>query len=166
MKKWIALILALVTVLTLTACGDNGADTNTSSHLLQPEGGWGKAEGYNGKILGIWYNLEENAGMETIYGFSGDGILVSAKDMDATDGYAWYYVVDEESKTVSIYEQNNKEGEHTFEEELGELLGTAQIEENGDTIYLIGENSKGEPVGMAREADLEAARAAYPEYTK
>lgn len=161
MKKWIALILALVMVLTLTACGKVTKTSDTSVFDVES---WGKAEGWNGKILGIWYNLEENAGMETIYGFSGDGILVSAKDMDATDGYAWYYVVDEETKTVSIYEQNNESG--SDEIGLGELLATVQIVENGDTIYLIGENSKGEPIGMAREADLEAARAAYPECTK
>lgn len=163
MKKWMALALTLITVLALAACGSTKV---TAEPILQPENGWGKATGCSGEILGLWYNIEKNADRETVYGFHADGIVGSAKDLNATDGYAWYYIVDEENRTVSIYEQNNKEGEAGLEEQLGELRATIQIVENGDVIYLIGQNSKGEPVGMAREADLEAARAAYPEIAK
>ena len=160
MKKWMALFLALAAVLTLAACGKTAI---AAEPLLQPKDGWGKAAGFCGEILGVWYNVEENAGNETVYGFRADGVVASAKDMDATEGYLWYYIVDEESKTVSVYEQNNKEGEASLEEQLGALRATLRIVENGESSYLIGENAEGEPVGMAREADLEAARAAYPE---
>lgn len=147
MKKWIALILALVAVLTLVACGET-----TFTRPLQIED-WGEAEGYNGKILGLWYNIQENAGDETVFGFEAGGIACYAASVDAKEAYAEFYTVDEENKTVSFYEYN--------EGEKGKLLDTAQIVEDGDVIYLIGEG-----IALAREADLEAARAAYSELAK
>ena len=154
MKKWMALALVLVTVLTLVACGETTWEAPFKSD-------WGTAEGYNGKILGVWYNIEENAGDETVYGFVAGGDLLFAKSVDEKEAYSVFYAVDEESKTVSCYNCDKADPS-----KKGELAATYQIVENGDVIYLIGENTKGEPIGMAREADLEAARAAYPEIAK
>ena len=154
MKKWMALALVLVTVLTLVACGETTWEAPLKSD-------WGTADGYNGKILGVWYNIEENASDETVYGFTADGDLLFAKSVDEKEAYSGFYTVDEETKTVFFYHADKADPS-----KRGELAGTAQIVENGDVIYLIGENTKGEPIGMAREADLDAARAAYPEIAK
>lgn len=147
MKKWMALALALVTVLMLAACGDV-----TIASPFQPES-WGQAEGRNGKILGVWYNIQKNAGDETVYGFSSDGTVIYAKNVDAKEAYTAFYDVDEANGTVSFYGcDKNDTGKK------GDLITVAQIVENGDVLYLIGED-----IALAREADLEAARAAYPE---
>lgn len=155
MKKWIALALALITVLTMAACGNNDSNTDTSpNNPLQPVEGWGEAEGWNGKILGVWYNIQENAGNEAVYGFDTRGYALFADKIDAESAGVRHYTVDEKNKTVSIYEE-------TEDFKSGDLLAVAQIVENGDVIYLIGED-----IALAREADLEAARAAYPELAK
>lgn len=150
MKKWLALILALVAVLTLAACSEV-----TSVPPLQPDS-WGEAEGYNGKILGVWYSIQEDAGDETVYGFHADGTITYAKNIDVTEAYSAFYTVDEENRTVSFYNVDK-----TDPSKKGNLAAVAQIVENGDVLYLISED-----FGYAREADLEAARAAYPELVK
>lgn len=150
MKKWMALALALVTVLTLAACGEV-----TQTPPLQPDS-WGEAEGCNGKILGVWYSIQEDAGDETVYGFHADGTVTYAKSIDASEAYLGFYTVDEENKTVSFYNADKKDLS-----KKGDLAAVAQIVENGDVLYLIAED-----FGYAREADLEAARAAYPELVK
>lgn len=152
MKKLIAFTLALLLCISMTACSSNSSNSGKSINLKN----FGKADGYAGKILGIWYNVQENAGKESVVVFyaNGEGFYHENLEKLQSDtlyaGNIFYSVDEDNRKIVMGYAFNHTDMHYSWE----------IVEEDG-MMYLLGEEGM-----FVREDNLTAAREAYPEYTK
>ena len=149
MKKLIALTLTLLLCISLVACGSKSENTINLNEF-------GSADGYAGKILGIWYNVSENAGKTSVVVFYANGEGYHHESLEKLQSDTLYagkisYTVDEDNLTIGLaYAFNHADMHYSWE----------IIEENG-MMYLLGEEGM-----FVREENLTAAREAYPEYTK